>query len=113
MEEEGALVVPAPVTVEVDYLLGKRLGQASRAAFLEDLAAGRFVVDCLSPEDHAQAAALDRRYGEFGLGLADLSVVVAAGRFETRRVATFDERHFRAVRPLQGGSFSVLPADEA
>jgi hypothetical protein len=24
---------------------------------------------------------------------------------------TFDERAFRAVTPLQGGSFTVLPAD--
>ena len=25
---------------------------------------------------------------------------------------SFDERHFRALRPLQGGVFTILPADE-
>jgi len=25
---------------------------------------------------------------------------------------TFDHRHFRAVRPLQGGAFTLLPDDE-
>jgi uncharacterized protein len=34
-----------------------------------------------------------------------------AARLDCTRVATFDERHFRAVAPLQGGAFSVLPAD--
>jgi uncharacterized protein len=37
--------------------------------------------------------------------------VILAGRFETRRILTFDERHFRALRPLDGGSFTLLPAD--
>jgi hypothetical protein len=27
------------------------------------------------------------------------------------RLLTFDERHFRTIRPLQGGSFTLLPAD--
>lgn len=39
--EAGDLVVPAPVTAEVDYLLGRRLGRPARLAFLDDLAAGR------------------------------------------------------------------------
>ena len=46
-QESGELVVPAPVTAEVDYLLGRRLGRRARVAFLEDLAAGRFTVGCL------------------------------------------------------------------
>jgi hypothetical protein len=29
----------------------------------------------------------------------------------TRRLVTFDERAFRTVTPLQGGAFTVLPAD--
>ncbi|MGQ0774452.1 MAG: hypothetical protein ACT4NY_08560 [Pseudonocardiales bacterium] len=41
--EPGALVIAAPVTAEVDYLLGQRIGRSARLAFLEDLAAGRFV----------------------------------------------------------------------
>jgi uncharacterized protein len=45
------------------------------------------------------------------VGLADLSVVVLAHRFRTRRLLTFDERDFRAVKPLAGGSFVLLPRD--
>ena len=55
--------------------------------------------------------ALDTRYADLGLGLADCSIVVLAARYGTRRLLSFDERHFRAVAPLQGGSFGLLPAD--
>lgn len=110
-EEEGSLVLPAPVAAEVDYLLGVRFGEAARRAFLSDLAAQRYDVACLEAGDYRMVAELDTRYADLGLGLADCSVVVLAERYETRRLISFDERHFRAVAPLQGESFELLPAD--
>lgn len=44
-------------------------------------------------------------------GSPDLSVAVLAGRLRTRRILTYDQRYFRAVRPIQGGAFTLLPAD--
>ena len=110
-EEEGSLVLPAPVAAEVDYLLGVRFGEAARRAFLSDLAARRYDVACLEAGDYRTVADLDARYADLGLGLADCSILVLAERYETRRLLSFDERHFRAVAPLQGGSFQLLPAD--
>lgn len=46
-EEEGPLILPAPIAAEVDYLLGVRFGEAARRAFLGDLAAQRYDVACL------------------------------------------------------------------
>lgn len=110
-EEEGRLILPAPVAAEVDYLLGARFGEAARRAFLSDLAAQRYDVACLESGDYRAVAELDARYSDLGLGLADCSIAVLAERYETRRLLSFDERHFRAVAPLQGGSFELLPAD--
>lgn len=107
--EVGALVLPAPVTAEVDYLLGRRIGQHARRAFLDDLAAARFTVECLEAGDYAAAAELDRRYAALNLGLADCALVVLAARLNIRRVLTFDRRHFGVVAPLQGGWFDILP----
>ena len=45
-----------------------------------------------------------------GRRLAESDAVLAR-KLGTRRILTFDERHFRTVRPLQGGTFTVLPAD--
>ena len=110
-DEPGELVIPAPVTAEVDYLLGRRLGRGSRLAFLADLAAGRFTVACLDPNDHGVIADLEARYHDLDVGLADLSTVVIADRYRTRRLLTFDERHFRTLRAVRGGRFTLLPMD--
>lgn len=109
--EAGELVLPQPVAAEVDYLLGARFGEVQRRAFLEDLAAGRYLLAGLERHELPIVAELDARYADLRLGLADCSLVVLAERFGTRRVLSFDERHLRAVEPLQGGAFELLPAD--
>lgn len=109
--ESEALIVPAPVTAEIDYLLGQRFGPAARRAFLADLAAGRFTVAGLQREDYATVIDLEARYADLDLGLADCALVVLADRHRTTRLLSFDERHFRAVTPLRGDAFTLLPAD--
>lgn len=108
--ERGGLMIPAPVTAEVDYLLGQRLGSRARRAFREDLAARRFQTPGLDSRDYVEAIDFDHRYADLELGLADLSIAVIARKVGTRRILTFDQRHFRAVRPIQGGVFTLLPA---
>lgn len=109
--ERGTLFIPAPVTAEIDYLLGQRFGSPAQRAFLEDLAARRYESPGLDSRDYKAALELDSRYVDLKLGLADLSVAVLARKLGTRRILTFDQRHFRAIRPLQGGTFTLLPAD--
>jgi predicted nucleic acid-binding protein len=48
-----ALVVPAPITGEADYLLGRRIGRAARLALLDDIAKGLFQVEGLTRADWA------------------------------------------------------------
>jgi uncharacterized protein len=109
--EPGPLILPAPTSAEVDYLLGRRFGGRARRAFLSDLAAGRYEVASLTTEEYSEVVSLDARYADLELGLADCAAIVLAARFKTRRLVTFDERHFRAVLPLQGGAFEILPTD--
>jgi predicted nucleic acid-binding protein len=109
--EAGDLIIPSPVTAEVDYLLSHRFGREARLAFLRDLSAGRFIVACLDREDYTTIVDLDVRYADLELGLADCALVVIANRCRTDRIMSFDERHFRAVTPLSGGAFTILPAD--
>lgn len=109
--EKDNLFIPAPVTAEIDYLLGQRFGPPARRAFLEDLRARRYESPGLDAHDYEAALELDRRYADLNLGLARLSIAGIARKLGTRRIMTFDERHFRVVRPLQGGVFTLLPAD--
>ena len=48
---------------------------------------------------------------DLGLGLADASIVVLAGRHQTVDVLTLDERHFRAISGPHDRPFRLLPAD--
>ena len=111
--EPGELVIPAPVTAEIDYLLGQRFGTAARRAFLADLASGRFTVDSLERDDYTAALDVESGYADLDLGLADCSIAMLAGRHRTTRILSFDQPHFRAIEPLQGGAFTILPADAA
>jgi uncharacterized protein len=112
-EEPGQIVLPAPVTAEVDYLVRKRGGQSARHRLLRDLALGRFLVACLEFNEYDLIRTYNQQYADLDVGLADLSVVVVAHRFKTRRILTFDQRHFRVLHPLDGGSFVLLPYDAA
>lgn len=108
--EPGSLVVPLPVATEVDHILGRRGGRSARLAFLEDVAAGRFLVECLTESEWPTLLALEQRYADLDAGLADLSIVVLADRFGSHRIATFDQRDFRVLRPLSGApAFDLLP----
>jgi len=105
------LIVPAPVSAEIDYMLERRLNRLSRLQFLIDVQRGRFRIECLELADYTTILNLEERYAGMNPGLADLSLVVLAARFKTTTLLTFDERHFRNIEPLQGGRFTLLPID--
>lgn len=110
--ERGELVLSAYVAAEIDYMLGRRLGWIAQEAFLHDLARGVYELQMPTPAEHQAMRQLAVQYRDLNPGLADLSVVVLANRNRTNRIATFDQRHFRVMRPLSGGSFTLLPSDE-
>jgi predicted nucleic acid-binding protein len=111
--ESGRLVVSPFAAAEADYLILGRLGVEVELAVLDDLASGTFHVPSLTVDELTSTKDVARQYRSLEIGLADASMVVLAARFRTTRILTFDERHFRAITPLQGGSFTLLPADEA
>lgn len=112
LESASTLVVSPLVVAEVDHLMVARAGAGGSRPFMADLARGRYVVPCLETADFKSMADLNERYRDLNVGLTDLSIVVLAHRYNTRRVLTFDQRHFRLLRTLDGGSFTLLPFDE-
>jgi predicted nucleic acid-binding protein len=99
------------IIAEIDHLVGARGSPTARRALHRDLAAGAYMVEWW-PGASARVVNVAERYADTGLGLADASLVALAERIGTVEIATLDERHFRAVRPLGGGkAFRLLPAD--
>jgi predicted nucleic acid-binding protein len=108
---EDDLVTTPLIVAEIDHLVGARGGPTALKALRVDLAAGAYLVEWW-PSAIASAVEVAERYADSGLGLADASLVALAERLDTINIATLDERHFRAVRPLTGGkAFRLLPAD--
>jgi uncharacterized protein len=98
------------VLAELDCLVAKRLGSASRSTLLEEVSLGAYRLTPWAADDVAEARAIVMRYADLGVSLADASIVVLAHRYDIQDVLTLDERHFRV---LQGpnGPFRLLPAD--
>lgn len=108
--EEEVAVTPL-VLCEVDYLSGRHVGRQGRSAFRRDVEGGAYYVAWWA-EAPREAVRIAERYGDLDVSLTDASLVALAARLGTTRIATFDERHFRAMRPLaHGTSFMLLPAD--
>lgn len=80
-QSRGPLLLSPFVLAELDYLLG------------------RYVGDVVA------------RYADLRIGLTDASIVVLAQRHGTRDVLTLDERHFRSLRTLDRRRFRLLPGD--
>jgi len=103
------LIVSPYVVAELDYLVASRLGVSAELAVLRELAGGAWDLAAFGTDDLAQARAVVERYADQSIGLADASIVILAARYQTRTVVTLDRRHFGVVRPIDGGSFRILP----
>jgi uncharacterized protein len=111
VHEPGAILVPAAILSEVDYLIGAKLGIQAELDFLDDILAGAFTLEPFTLADLRRSRELVDQYRTLDLGLADAAVIAAAERVGTRRILTVDERHFRVVRSADGKPFTLLPAD--
>ncbi len=109
--EPDELVTTPLVIAEADHLVATRGGPSAASALRADLTAGAYLVDWW-PSAVTAAVRVAERYADNRLGLTDASLVVLAERVATTDIATLDERHFGAVRPLAGGdAFRLLPQD--
>ncbi|MGH3427463.1 MAG: type II toxin-antitoxin system VapC family toxin [Mycobacteriales bacterium] len=108
---KSAEAVTSPlVLAEFDYLLRARFSPDQTRAVLEAFFRSGIEVVSLSQDACEQALQVDRSYADLNVGLADASLVLAQ-LYNTTELLTLDERHFRAMKPLQGGSFRLLPTD--
>lgn len=99
------------ILAEVDDLAGARAGAAAQRAWRQDVSRGGYDV-VWWPGAARDTVDVATRCEHLGIGLADASLVGLAARISTVDIATFDERHFRAIRPDVGGeTFRLLPAD--
>jgi predicted nucleic acid-binding protein len=105
-----ALVIPAPVLVEVDYWIHQRLHPGVLVALLDDIAAGAYQVADLVIADYSRVRDLCDRYADSDVGFVDAAVLAIVERLDEPKLATLDRRHFGLLRPRHRDVIELLPA---
>jgi uncharacterized protein len=110
---EDELCTTPLVLAELDHLVFRQGGPTAAKALREDFQRDAYLVEWW-PAALRETITAAQSYEGLDLGLTDASLLALAAHLDTTRIATLDERHFRAVRPLGGQAdrFTILPADE-
>jgi predicted nucleic acid-binding protein len=104
-----ARVVPAPVLVEVDSWIHRRLHPGVLVALLDDIRAGAYVVEDLTPADYGRVRELCDRYADADIGFVDAAVLAIVERLNEPKLATLDRRHFGLLRPRHVAALRLVP----
>ena len=107
---DEALVIPAPVLVEVDYWIGQRLTPGALVALLADIESGAYRVADLEPADYARVRELCDRCADADIGFVDAAVFSIVERLGEAKLATLDRRHFSLLRPRHRDTIELLPS---
>ena len=105
-------LVLSPLSLcEIDYLVARRHGDRASRQVLQRLAEPEYELAPFDRDDMASALDVMKTYEDLNVGLTDASLVVLAKRYKTNEILTLDQRHFRAMRGLDGHHFKLLPYD--
>ncbi len=106
-EAAESRVVPAPVLVEVEYLLR---ASPAWANLMRDVHSGALVVAELDMQSYARIDDLLRTYADMRVGFVDCAVLAVVERLEESKLATLDNRHFTVMRPAHIDALDLLPS---
>jgi len=103
------LIIPAPVLVEIDYWVSKKLHTGVFLALLDDIRAGAYLVENLQVDDYDRVREICDRYAESDIGFVDAAVLAIVERMGETKLATLDHRHFGMLRPRHTDTLRLLP----
>jgi predicted nucleic acid-binding protein len=110
LTDPGETIVISPLVVaELDYFVLKRFGIAGEMAALQEITGANYEIAYFDDDDLYRCLSVIERFEDHAIGVTDASLVVLADRYDTRRIATFDRRHFSALRSFDGQPFTLLP----
>lgn len=103
------IIIPAPVLVEVDYLVHRSLHPGVLVALLRDIESGAYDVEPVLAADHRRIRELCDRYADADIGYVDAAVLAIVERLDEPKLATLDHRHFGTLRPRHVDALRLLP----
>ncbi len=108
-EANEPLLIPAPVVVELDYLIHRSLGPGVLVALLADIDSGAYQVVEVTSTDHRRIAELCDRHSDMDIWYVDAAVLALVERLGEPKLATLDHRHFSVLRPRHIDALRLLP----
>ena len=108
-ESVERLIVPAPVLVEVDYLVRQRLHSGVMLRLLDSILDGGILIEPLQAVDYERIRGLIERYADSDIGFVDAAVLAVVERLGEPKLATLDRRHFGLLRPRHVDALQLLP----
>ena len=105
------LVIPAPVMIEVDWLVHTRLHAGVFLALLDDIMAGTYRVEELRQEDYRRIREICDQYADADVGFVDAAVLAVVERLNEPKLATLDQGHFRLLRPRHVDALRLVPEE--
>ena len=106
---DETLVIPSPVLVELDYWLRKNATVGVWVAFAEDLHSAVYALWPANLSVVLAASRLQSRFADQNLGFVDATVFCSCEALGERKVATLDRRHFGVLRTADGRALDLLP----
>jgi predicted nucleic acid-binding protein len=103
------LVIPAPVLVELDYLIHRSLHPGVLVALLDDIESGAYDVADPEPLDYRRIKEVCDRYADSDVGFVDAAVLAVVERLDEPKLATLDHLHFQTLRPRHVDALRLLP----
>ena len=104
------IIVPAPVVVEVCYLILEHLDAAAEIAFLRSIAHREMLLEQPTVKDLERSIQILEQYRDSRFGMVDATVMAMAERLGVKTILTLDHRHFSAFRPSHTAAFNLVPA---
>lgn len=112
---KGERIIPAPVVVEVFWLLtSKRIHLDVRTRYTRAVAAletihSKFRIEMLTPEDMTDMIGIMRNYADARFDYADVAIMAISKRLKITAVCTFDRRDFDIYTMNPVNSLTLLP----
>jgi predicted nucleic acid-binding protein len=103
------LLIPAPVLVEVDFLIHRSLNPGVLVALIGDVEGGAYGVVDLIGVDYRRIAEVCDRYADLDIGFVDAAVLAVVERLGEPKLVTLDRRHFSVLRPRHVEALRLLP----
>jgi len=103
------VVIPAPVLVEVDYWVHRRLHAGVMIALLDDIESGAYLVEAPQRTDYRRIREVVDRYSDSDVGFVDAAVFAVVERLGEPKVASLDHRHFSILQPRHVDSLTLVP----